>query len=154
MGKLLSKIFGNKEMRILMLGLDAAGKTSILYNSCQFDNVLLSLRYSNFRPCVVLLCVSRRRFCAVNNLLRSVDVFLSFFFLPPANCFSYLGDSRFVFWSETEYFDSDVSWFSTVSPCKCCDNTLKKVTQTACRALPWSLFIFVVTSDTVELTNR
>lgn len=29
MGKLLSKIFGNKEMRILMLGLDAAGKTSI-----------------------------------------------------------------------------------------------------------------------------
>jgi ADP-ribosylation factor family len=31
MGKLLSKIFGNKEMRILMLGLDAAGKTSILF---------------------------------------------------------------------------------------------------------------------------
>jgi len=29
MGKLLSKIFGNREMRILMLGLDAAGKTSI-----------------------------------------------------------------------------------------------------------------------------
>lgn len=28
MGKMLSKIFGNKEMRILMLGLDAAGKTS------------------------------------------------------------------------------------------------------------------------------
>lgn len=35
MGKLLSKIFGNKEMRILMLGLDAAGKTSkyIKYNN-------------------------------------------------------------------------------------------------------------------------
>jgi ADP-ribosylation factor protein 6 len=31
MGKMLSKIFGKKEMRILMLGLDAAGKTSILY---------------------------------------------------------------------------------------------------------------------------
>ena len=30
MGKLLSKIFGKKEMRILMLGLDAAGKTSKL----------------------------------------------------------------------------------------------------------------------------
>lgn len=28
MGKILSKIFGNREMRILMLGLDAAGKTS------------------------------------------------------------------------------------------------------------------------------
>jgi hypothetical protein len=26
--KLMSKIFGSKEMRILMLGLDAAGKTS------------------------------------------------------------------------------------------------------------------------------
>ncbi|RMX50406.1 hypothetical protein pdam_00010438 [Pocillopora damicornis] len=31
MGKLLSKIFGNREMRILMLGLDAAGKTTVLY---------------------------------------------------------------------------------------------------------------------------
>jgi GTPase SAR1 family protein len=38
MGKLLSKIFGNKEMRILMLGLDAAGKTSILYNNNIFTN--------------------------------------------------------------------------------------------------------------------
>ncbi|KRY09809.1 DNA repair and recombination protein RAD54B [Trichinella patagoniensis] len=31
MGKFLSKIFGHKEMRALMLGLDAAGKTTILY---------------------------------------------------------------------------------------------------------------------------
>ncbi|XP_020894467.1 ADP-ribosylation factor 6 [Exaiptasia diaphana] len=31
MGSLLSRIFGDREMRILMLGLDAAGKTTILY---------------------------------------------------------------------------------------------------------------------------
>jgi ADP-ribosylation factor protein 6 len=33
--KALAKIFGNKEMRILMLGLDAAGKTSILFNKSE-----------------------------------------------------------------------------------------------------------------------
>jgi len=31
MGKSLSKLFGGKQIRILMLGLDAAGKTTILY---------------------------------------------------------------------------------------------------------------------------
>ena len=30
-GKLFSSFFGKKEMRILMVGLDAAGKTTILY---------------------------------------------------------------------------------------------------------------------------
>jgi len=38
MGKLLSKIFGNKEMRILMLGLDAAGKTSMFLFKIQTEN--------------------------------------------------------------------------------------------------------------------
>ncbi|CAK5091202.1 unnamed protein product [Meloidogyne enterolobii] len=31
MGKILTKLFGKRELRVLMLGLDAAGKTSILY---------------------------------------------------------------------------------------------------------------------------
>merc|ERR1719498_673742 len=31
MSKLFSRMFGKKEMRILMVGLDAAGKTTILY---------------------------------------------------------------------------------------------------------------------------
>ena len=33
LGKVLSKLFGNKEMRVLMLGLDAAGKTSNFFFS-------------------------------------------------------------------------------------------------------------------------
>lgn len=50
MGKLLSKIFGKKEMRILMLGLDAAGKTStvnkynFLNNSFLFLGILYRLK--------------------------------------------------------------------------------------------------------------
>jgi len=43
MGKLLSKIFGNKEMRILMLGLDAAGKTSKHINNKGFSNSIVGL---------------------------------------------------------------------------------------------------------------
>lgn len=31
LSKMMAKIFGSKEMRLLMLGLDAAGKTTILY---------------------------------------------------------------------------------------------------------------------------
>lgn len=43
MSKALNKIFGTKEMRILMLGLDAAGKTSeypdIVHTHSSYSNV-------------------------------------------------------------------------------------------------------------------
>ncbi|KAJ3994003.1 ARF/SAR [Lentinula boryana] len=42
LSKALGKIFGNKEMRLLMLGLDAAGKTSKSYNFCKSAFTLTS----------------------------------------------------------------------------------------------------------------
>lgn len=55
----MSKIFGNKEMRILMLGLDAAGKTSILFfffiNILQFFSILEELQ--NVQKSFTLTCI-------------------------------------------------------------------------------------------------
>lgn len=59
MGKLLSKIFGNKEMRILMLGLDAAGKTSILYLS----PLLRDYRFASGEPCRLSFAFLRAGLC-------------------------------------------------------------------------------------------
>jgi ADP-ribosylation factor protein 6 len=39
LSKMLDKIFGSKEMRLLMLGLDAAGKTST-YNLLQVQDTV------------------------------------------------------------------------------------------------------------------
>ena len=46
MGKTLAKLFGKKDMRILMLGLDAAGKTSILnmYYMYFYSSVIMCVR--------------------------------------------------------------------------------------------------------------
>lgn len=64
MGKMLSKIFGNKEMRILMLGLDAAGKTSIL---CHIHNLSLCLCL-----CVELsLLVREFKNCQISRTVQS-----------------------------------------------------------------------------------
>uniref|UniRef100_A0A915PRV9 ADP-ribosylation factor 6 n=1 Tax=Setaria digitata TaxID=48799 RepID=A0A915PRV9_9BILA len=46
MGKLLSKIFGKREMRILMLGLDAAGKTINLLIGVEVSGVSNSIFFS------------------------------------------------------------------------------------------------------------
>ena len=48
LGKLLSNLFGNKEMRVLMLGLDAAGKTSMLEFSSIQIRFYFSLREINY----------------------------------------------------------------------------------------------------------
>jgi ADP-ribosylation factor protein 6 len=51
LSKALSKMFGSKEMRILMLGLDAAGKTSKFYllrrecSSCLILSMFLAILY-------------------------------------------------------------------------------------------------------------
>lgn len=47
--KLFDKLWGKKEMRILMVGLDAAGKTTILYK--------LKLGEIVYVSCEKLLCV-------------------------------------------------------------------------------------------------
>ena len=54
MGKLLSKIFGNKEMRILMLGLDAAGKTSKCSKTfpCSCSDLSITLDNTNELFCL------------------------------------------------------------------------------------------------------
>ena len=38
--KALGKIIGKKEMRVLMVGLDAAGKTTVLYKLVMSSNVI------------------------------------------------------------------------------------------------------------------
>ena len=53
MGKALAKLFGKKDMRILMLGLDAAGKTSILASPRDWVEGLAFRLFGRPRVCVV-----------------------------------------------------------------------------------------------------
>jgi hypothetical protein len=55
--KLLSGLFGKKEMRILMVGLDAAGKTTILYK-LKLGEIVHLLSFS------FIYCLIRRFTCA------------------------------------------------------------------------------------------
>ena len=49
-GKLFSRLFAKKEMRILMVGLDAAGKTTILYKLKLGEIVTTIPTIGKFRP--------------------------------------------------------------------------------------------------------
>jgi len=53
MGNIFKKLLGTKDMRILMLGLDAAGKTSTLTLSPEDELICLPL---NIGGVVVLIC--------------------------------------------------------------------------------------------------
>jgi GTPase SAR1 family protein len=61
MGSAIAKLFGGKQMRILMLGLDAAGKTTILYKMKLGD-------YVQTIPTIGIWC---RASCFSASLIRS-----------------------------------------------------------------------------------
>jgi GTPase SAR1 family protein len=54
-GKLFSRLFAKKEMRILMVGLDAAGKTTILYKLKLGEIVTTIPTIGKFLFCIPLL---------------------------------------------------------------------------------------------------
>jgi len=59
--KLFSRLFAKKEMRILMVGLDAAGKTTILYK-LKLGEIVTTIptigKFSDFDlGCVTLVCM-------------------------------------------------------------------------------------------------
>ena len=67
MGKALAKLFGKKDMRILMLGLDAAGKTSIL----KICVLCVCVGGVNFEKCVISISHFHKSygFCRMLDLL-------------------------------------------------------------------------------------
>ncbi|RRT68873.1 hypothetical protein BHE74_00007702 [Ensete ventricosum] len=65
-GKLFSRLFAKKEMRILMVGLDAAGKTTILYKLKLGEIVTTIPTIGGYYP---------------SHLLDFTSLFLTFIFL-------------------------------------------------------------------------
>ncbi len=84
MGKMLSKIFGKKDMRILMLGLDAAGKTSIL----SIYNIYNAFGLSTHMMLSIHVAYLRVHTCIVYTLLY-ICTLIVFHRLCAANCQEY-----------------------------------------------------------------
>jgi GTPase SAR1 family protein len=64
--KLFSRLFAKKEMRILMVGLDAAGKTTILYK-LKLGEIVTTIptigEHLGLYACNVCLLIYYARFC-------------------------------------------------------------------------------------------
>jgi ADP-ribosylation factor protein 1 len=63
--KLFDRLWGKKEMRILMVGLDAAGKTTILYKLKlgEIVTTIPTIGTSNCSECSLKRCSSRLLTC-------------------------------------------------------------------------------------------
>lgn len=92
MSKLFESLFGSKEVRILILGLDNAGKTTILYRlqnesdeavqtiptigfnveTLQYKNIKVSVVQCYAMPCMTLVgCFGRLVKCSATSVYRS-----------------------------------------------------------------------------------
>ncbi|CAN6819534.1 unnamed protein product [Brassica oleracea var. botrytis] len=74
-GKLFSRLFAKKEMRILMVGLDAAGKTTILYKLKLGENVTTIPTIGKLTSyCYLVICpLWRHYFQNTQGLIFVVD---------------------------------------------------------------------------------
>jgi hypothetical protein len=72
--KLFQRLFAKKEMRILMVGLDAAGKTTILYK-LKLGEIVTTI------PTIGMLPISRNLSLSSLSLLMEQSLFLGLFLL-------------------------------------------------------------------------
>ena len=78
--KLFSRLFAKKEMRILMVGLDAAGKTTILYK-LKLGEIVTTI------PTIVMPSLSHMQTCCWDFFLFLFFFNLVFQFMFPLYCF-------------------------------------------------------------------